>query len=309
MAITKEQIFAVADELDATGQNPTLAAVRKVIGGGSFTTISEAMTEWRAGRAAKAAPIREPAPQAITERLGELGAELWASALDLANGRLAAEREALEAARDETEAARQEASELADQLSVELDEAKTQIAALEASEAAVKSEANELRAKLSAAIERAAVAEARSDELRVELDRAHTDARSERAEHERQAAAHAQSDAALREAHAQTLSTLRAELATVTATAEAERAAHAEQRKTNGQEAARQVERFAAVQTERDDARKDAATARREASEAREELASVRGELHAVQAGRQELLNLVKSGNDKGEKGAESQQK
>lgn len=40
MAITKEQIFAVADELDAAGQNPTLASVRKQLGGGSFTTIS-----------------------------------------------------------------------------------------------------------------------------------------------------------------------------------------------------------------------------------------------------------------------------
>lgn len=48
MAISKEQIFAVADELDAAGQNPTLANVRKQLGSGSFTTISEAMNEWRA---------------------------------------------------------------------------------------------------------------------------------------------------------------------------------------------------------------------------------------------------------------------
>ena len=47
MAISKEQIFAVADELDAAGQNPTLANVRKQLGSGSFTTISEAMNEWR----------------------------------------------------------------------------------------------------------------------------------------------------------------------------------------------------------------------------------------------------------------------
>lgn len=39
MAITKEQIFAVADKLDAADQNPTLASVRKQLGGGSFTTI------------------------------------------------------------------------------------------------------------------------------------------------------------------------------------------------------------------------------------------------------------------------------
>lgn len=39
MAITKEQIFMVADELDANGQNPTLAAVRKRVGGGSYAML------------------------------------------------------------------------------------------------------------------------------------------------------------------------------------------------------------------------------------------------------------------------------
>ncbi|EBG1931025.1 KfrA, partial [Salmonella enterica] len=41
MAITEEQIMRAADELDQEGQNPTLARVRKKLGGGSFTTISE----------------------------------------------------------------------------------------------------------------------------------------------------------------------------------------------------------------------------------------------------------------------------
>ncbi|MDT9670622.1 KfrA, partial [Klebsiella pneumoniae] len=150
MAISKEQIFAVADELDAAGQNPTLANVRKQLGSGSFTTISEAMNEWRARKASQAAPIREPAPQAITDKLAELGGDLWAVALEMANNRLAAEREALEAVRQETEAARQEAAELADQLTGELDEAKARVAALEAVEAAAKGEADELRGKLAA---------------------------------------------------------------------------------------------------------------------------------------------------------------
>jgi len=49
--------------------NPTLAAVRKGLGGGSFTTISEAMTEWKARKAAREKPLNEPAPQAVAERL------------------------------------------------------------------------------------------------------------------------------------------------------------------------------------------------------------------------------------------------
>jgi hypothetical protein len=33
MALSKDDIFRIADELDAAGQNPTLAAVRKGLGG------------------------------------------------------------------------------------------------------------------------------------------------------------------------------------------------------------------------------------------------------------------------------------
>lgn len=151
MAITREQIWQVADELDAAGQSPTLAAVRKAVGGGSYTTIQEAMTEWKTRKAAKEAPRREPVPQAVTERLGELGAELWAVASELANTRLAAEREALEVSRADIEAARQEAVDLADQLTSELDEAKNRIAALMGSEQAARAELDKVRQRLTAA--------------------------------------------------------------------------------------------------------------------------------------------------------------
>ncbi|EBH0783176.1 hypothetical protein FJ875_23625 [Salmonella enterica] len=59
MAITTEQIMKAADELDREGQNPTLARVRKKLGGGSFTTISEVMIEWRAQKT-HSAPTHEP---------------------------------------------------------------------------------------------------------------------------------------------------------------------------------------------------------------------------------------------------------
>ena len=58
MAISKGQIRTAADELDATGQAPTLAAVRKALGGGSFTTTSEGMAERRARKASTALPLR-----------------------------------------------------------------------------------------------------------------------------------------------------------------------------------------------------------------------------------------------------------
>lgn len=170
MAITKDRIFEVAEAMDAAGQVPTLAAVRKAIGGGSFTTISEAMTEWKTHKAAKETPLREPAPPALAERLTEFGAELWAIALDLANRRLAAERESLDAARVQLEAEKQEAAELADQVTGELETLQTKLAALEAAELAARTEAVGLREQLAKTGERAATAEARAGEIEKRAD-------------------------------------------------------------------------------------------------------------------------------------------
>ena len=55
MAITTADIHAAADRIAEAGQQPTLAAVRSALGGGSFTTISEAMKGWKAAQAAAAA--------------------------------------------------------------------------------------------------------------------------------------------------------------------------------------------------------------------------------------------------------------
>ena len=130
------------------------------------------MTEWKAKKAAKDAPRREPVPQAVTDRLGELGAELWAVASELANARLAAEREALELARADIEAARQEAADLADQLTSELDEAKGRIAALTGSEQAARAELDELRQRLTVAEAKGEAIEREATALRQENEQA-----------------------------------------------------------------------------------------------------------------------------------------
>ena len=165
MAITKDQIFSVADELDAAGQNATLAAVRKALGGGSFTTISEGMTEWRARKAARQTPLREPAPPAVAGRLTELGTEIWSAALELANARLASERQALEAAGLQLEADRAEAAELADQVTAELEVAKAALLTASAAEQAARSECDSLRQTLADHKLRSATSEARANEI------------------------------------------------------------------------------------------------------------------------------------------------
>ncbi|MBK3779964.1 hypothetical protein G3A43_06825 [Paraburkholderia aspalathi] len=127
MALTQEQIFAAADEIDARGQAPTLTAVRQAVGGGSFTTISEAMAVWRARREARKTGSAEPVPDALSAALGEFGQSVWAAAVDLAQARLASEREKLEQERNQAEAVRAEAVQLADALTADLDRLQHQL--------------------------------------------------------------------------------------------------------------------------------------------------------------------------------------
>ncbi|QXC16638.1 DNA-binding protein [Citrobacter braakii] len=143
MAITEEQIMRAADELNQEGQNPTLSRVRKKLGGGSFTTISEVMIKWRAQKA-RSVQAQEPPPQTVTDRLAVFGDDIWALALEIADAGFAGEREALEKSRRETETARTEAAALADQLASELEESRSLISSLqEKLAAAVAHERNE----------------------------------------------------------------------------------------------------------------------------------------------------------------------
>ncbi len=166
MAITNADIHAAADRIAAEGQQPTLAAVRSALGGGSFTTISEAMKSWKAAQQAAAAPIREAAPAAVIERMGELAAEVWGVAIGMANDRLASEREALEATRQEMEQAQKEAAELADQVAADLDAARAQID----SQAEALKQAEAQAAQLAAAQEAAHTAQAALAEAQKRAD-------------------------------------------------------------------------------------------------------------------------------------------
>jgi len=111
MAITIEQIHATADQLQEKGIKPTLAEVRKALGGGSFTTISEAMKSWRQDNQEEEQLRQVELPSGIAERLQALGADMWQTAIDIANDRLVKEREALESIKAKAQAETDEAQE------------------------------------------------------------------------------------------------------------------------------------------------------------------------------------------------------
>jgi chromosome segregation ATPase len=175
MAITRESIWTAADQLDAEGDRPTLAAIRKKLGGGSYSTISEAMTEWHARRTQKAVQT-EPVPEKLGEAATEFAAVTWRIARELAEARLQAVRSAIEEARQQMEAEKVEAAAFADQLGKELDAAKEKVAGLverlETADSAVRALLTERDQERARADRAQAVADERSrmiDTLRGEL--------------------------------------------------------------------------------------------------------------------------------------------
>lgn len=163
MAITIQDIHSAADQIAATGKTPTLSAIRASLGAGSYTTISEAMKAWKAAHQSEVIKnlIRESAPTAITDKLVNLGADIWATSIELANERLQAERDGMETARKEMEADQREAADLADQLASELEIAQSIIAQQEES----------LRVGLAKNLESVTIIDA-ENKLRAEAERA-----------------------------------------------------------------------------------------------------------------------------------------
>lgn len=111
MALTIQQVHNTADQLQGQGIKPTLAEVRKALGGGSFTTISEAMKSWRQDNREEEQLRQVDLPSGINERLQSLGADVWQTAINMANDRLVKERDALDAIKVKAQAETDEAQE------------------------------------------------------------------------------------------------------------------------------------------------------------------------------------------------------
>jgi hypothetical protein len=126
MAITRDQIYAIANTLNSQGTRPTLAAIRRLLGAGSFTTISEALNEWKMLQATEAASdkMKEVLPESFRNQLQAFGVSLWSDALALASDRFNADRDAMDEKNCEQEEYYQNLNELIEESDKELDAAK-----------------------------------------------------------------------------------------------------------------------------------------------------------------------------------------
>ncbi|EEM6321199.1 hypothetical protein C9H16_06610 [Salmonella enterica] len=124
MAISKTNVVDACNKLYAEGKNVTLDAVRAITGG-SFSTISPLVKEWKAEQSGVNASLesgiaRSDVPEKLTELLGTL----WAAALATASQKMETERQLLNDYKIELENERFDVMFAADRVSQELDDLK-----------------------------------------------------------------------------------------------------------------------------------------------------------------------------------------
>jgi len=184
--VTDDMIFEVADRLAANGEKVTNRAIWSAIGGGSMTTISQALRRWKESQVLQVAqPVeRAPLPTAIIDVLHGAAAQLWDAALaetkseldQLAQATNARVAEA-QAERDDTLAELQTTAEELEQVKAERDSAltdaddKAQQLATGATEIArLQTELNAQTLATAKATHRAETAEAAKAELQARVE-------------------------------------------------------------------------------------------------------------------------------------------
>ncbi|EBJ8359407.1 hypothetical protein D0W10_23765 [Salmonella enterica] len=124
MAISKTDVFDACNMIYCAGQNVTLDAVRAITGG-SFSTISPLVKEWKAEQSGVNASLESGIARTdVPEKLTELLNTLWTAALSAASQKLEAERQLLNDYKTELENERHDLIYASDRIACELDDLK-----------------------------------------------------------------------------------------------------------------------------------------------------------------------------------------
>jgi len=134
--VTDETVFEIADQLTANGEKVTNRAVWSAIGGGSMTTISQALRRWKERQVLQVTqPIeRTPLPASLVDVLHNAATQLWDAALAETKSELEQLAQATNARiaeaqseRDDTLAELQTTAEELEQVKAERDAAQAEI--------------------------------------------------------------------------------------------------------------------------------------------------------------------------------------
>lgn len=132
MATSKADVFNACNELYAKAEKVTLDAVRAITGG-SFSTISPLVKEWKAEQLGVNASLESSVARTdVPEKLTELLNTLWSAAMATASQKLETERQLLNDYKTELENERSDVMFAADRVSAELDDLKFDFSCLNA---------------------------------------------------------------------------------------------------------------------------------------------------------------------------------
>lgn len=120
MAITKQDVYRVANEINKEGQKPSAVEVRKRLGTGSYTTITAALKEWVKPEEEDQDEL-EPMPDEFEEKIMQAGNDLYAIAVKIAQEQFEEERKAWADEKEALIADRDDALKLADHATEELE--------------------------------------------------------------------------------------------------------------------------------------------------------------------------------------------
>lgn len=297
--ITPEKIIEAAERLAAEGKNPTQVTVREALGGGSFATIGPVLKAWKDGQKEDHALTEIQVPEAITERLEALQGAVWQAAVNEADRRLMAEREALHQAQEQAAAEVREHLDSIATLEAEAGDYQRKIEALEETANSLDADRHNALTELAqvkgqAENDRHSAAEAMIKETE---RRDAAEARAERAETlHREAAEQARADQAeLRSEHKAELEAVKNEAAaqvkqasevSQAQTSRAEKAEKEAQQRGAGEQACQS--RLESAQREVEQVQKRMAKLEQKADKAIQEAAELRGELKALRGPKKE---------------------
>ncbi|EHJ0806476.1 hypothetical protein KAB87_004111 [Salmonella enterica] len=124
MAISKADVVKACNELSVQGKNVTLDAVRAITGG-SFSTISPLVKEWKAEQSGVNASLESGIARTdVPAKLTELLNTLWTSAMAAASEKMETERQLLNDYKTELENERHDLIYASDRIGCELDDLK-----------------------------------------------------------------------------------------------------------------------------------------------------------------------------------------
>lgn len=180
---TQEQVFEVADNLAANGQEVTPNALRDVLGRGSYSTFVKHIDAWQQARKASPAPVILEMPESVKAAF----AQCWQAAASEAGKEIAAIREKADAEIKGTKRRLDEAIAAIEQLE---GEAEADTARLETAEAALAVERTTSQQATTDAVAREAALSATADQMgeqieaqQAELGRVHAEAEATRNQH------------------------------------------------------------------------------------------------------------------------------